>query len=342
MLNGSEPYARAPCLADNVVRRRGDAIERAGDRDVVDQRFEREDARHDPCIAARARMETGRPRSASDAMTVLADSYDAFLFDLDGVLYRGTEVVPGAPEASPACARPASAWRSSRTTRPGRRRPSRGRPQRVRHPGLGRRSRDAPRWSRPTQLAPRGVSEVFVVGEEGILSALRDEGIAIADVDARSDRGRRRGVGSTGRLREAPPGVAPGATWRDPGGDERRRLVPGHRRELARRGSAARGHRGDDRRASRGVRQAGGAHHARRARTRGRRNAARDRRSAGDGHRRARRRSGGTRSSCSPGSRASRTSKRPRSRRRSWPTISPRSSRRGRPEGSSEPGVCWP
>ena len=32
-------------------------------------------------------------------MTVLADAYDAFLFDLDGVLYRGSEVVPGAPEA---------------------------------------------------------------------------------------------------------------------------------------------------------------------------------------------------------------------------------------------------
>jgi ribonucleotide monophosphatase NagD (HAD superfamily) len=32
-------------------------------------------------------------------MAVLADSYDAFLFDLDGVLYRGTEVVAGAPEA---------------------------------------------------------------------------------------------------------------------------------------------------------------------------------------------------------------------------------------------------
>ena len=43
-----------PRLADNVVRRRGHAIERAGDRDVVDQGFEREDARHDPCIAARA------------------------------------------------------------------------------------------------------------------------------------------------------------------------------------------------------------------------------------------------------------------------------------------------
>ena len=31
-------------------------------------------------------------------MDVIADAYDAFLFDLDGVIYRGDEVVPGAPE----------------------------------------------------------------------------------------------------------------------------------------------------------------------------------------------------------------------------------------------------
>ncbi len=34
------------------------------------------------------------------------------------------------------------------------------------------------------QLAARGVSEAFVVGEEGILQALRDAGIDIADADA--------------------------------------------------------------------------------------------------------------------------------------------------------------
>ena len=28
----------------------------------------------------------------------LADGYDPLLFDLDGVLFRGTEVVPGGPE----------------------------------------------------------------------------------------------------------------------------------------------------------------------------------------------------------------------------------------------------
>ena len=36
--------------------------------------------------------ETRRPSPAT-VMAVLADAYDAFLFDLDGVLYRGTEVI---------------------------------------------------------------------------------------------------------------------------------------------------------------------------------------------------------------------------------------------------------
>ena len=30
---------------------------------------------------------------------MLADRYDAFLFDLDGVLYRGTQPTPGAADA---------------------------------------------------------------------------------------------------------------------------------------------------------------------------------------------------------------------------------------------------
>ena len=29
---------------------------------------------------------------------MIADGYDTFLFDLDGVLYRGVDPVPGAPE----------------------------------------------------------------------------------------------------------------------------------------------------------------------------------------------------------------------------------------------------
>ena len=45
-------------------------------------------------------------------MDVIADAYDAFLFDLDGVIYRGDEVVPGAPEVIAGSARWARASRS--------------------------------------------------------------------------------------------------------------------------------------------------------------------------------------------------------------------------------------
>ena len=118
-------------------------------------------------------------------MAVLADAYDAFLFDLDGVLYRGTEVVPGAPEAV-ARLRAAGkrvAFVTNNATRT---------PEAVaaRLTGFGiPASADEVESSAlvtAAQLAARGVSEAFVVGEEGVLQALRDAGIAIADVDAGS------------------------------------------------------------------------------------------------------------------------------------------------------------
>ena len=123
------------------------------------------------------------PRSASDAMTVLADSYDAFLFDLDGVLYRGTEVVPGAPEAI-ARLRSAGKHVAFVTNNSGRT------PDAVAGVlngfGISATPADVETSALVTahELASRGVSEAFVVGEEGILSALRDAGIAIAGAGA--------------------------------------------------------------------------------------------------------------------------------------------------------------
>jgi 4-nitrophenyl phosphatase len=178
-------------------------------------------------------------------MAVLADSYDAFLFDLDGVLYRGTEVVAGAPEAV-ARLREAGkrvAFVTNNATRT---------PESVaaRLTGFGiPASADEVESSAlvtAAQLAARGVSEAFVVGEEGILQALQDKGIAIADVDAGSTEvvvvGLDRRVDYE-KLRRASLLVQHGA-------DEHGRLVSGNRRELARRGSVARGDRSDDRRAS--------------------------------------------------------------------------------------------
>jgi HAD superfamily hydrolase (TIGR01457 family) len=118
-------------------------------------------------------------------MAVLADLYDAFLFDLDGVLYRGTEVVPGAPEAVARLR--AAGKRVAFVTNNATRTPD---SVAARLTGFGiPASADEVESSAlvtAAQLAARGVSEAFVVGEEGILQALQDKGIAIADVDAGS------------------------------------------------------------------------------------------------------------------------------------------------------------
>lgn len=113
----------------------------------------------------------------------LADAYDAFLFDLDGVLYRGPEVVPGAPEGI-AGLRAAGKRVVFVTNNSGRT------PEAVAAhlTGLGIRAgaEEVVTSALVTagELAARGVSEAFVVGEEGILRALQDAGISIADADA--------------------------------------------------------------------------------------------------------------------------------------------------------------
>lgn len=116
-------------------------------------------------------------------MTTLADAYDAFLFDLDGVLYRGSEVVPGAPE-SVARLRATGKRVAFVTNNSGRT------PKAVAThlTGVGIRAEAEEVMTSALvtaeRLAARGVSEAFVVGEEGILKALRDAGIAIAHSDA--------------------------------------------------------------------------------------------------------------------------------------------------------------
>jgi glycerol-1-phosphatase len=116
-------------------------------------------------------------------MTALADAYDAFLFDLDGVLYRGTEAVPGAPEAV-ARLRAAGKGVAFVTNNSGRT------PEAVAAhlTGLGipagAEEVETSALVTAEQLAARGVSEAFVVGEEGIVQALRDAGITLVDVHA--------------------------------------------------------------------------------------------------------------------------------------------------------------
>jgi len=111
---------------------------------------------------------------------ILAERYDAFLFDLDGVLYRGVEPIAEAPEA---VARLRSLGKrvafvtnnSSRT------------PEAVvdtlRDVGIAAIADEVVTSALVTAdlMVGRGIVEVFVVGEEGIVDAMRAKGIRIAD-----------------------------------------------------------------------------------------------------------------------------------------------------------------
>jgi glycerol 3-phosphatase-2 len=115
-------------------------------------------------------------------MEAIADAYDTFLFDLDGVIYRGTEVVPGAPDAV-ARLREMGKGIAFVTNNSGRT------PEAVatKLTGLGipavRDDVETSALVTASLLASRGVSEAFVVGERGIRQALEDVGIAIVDGD---------------------------------------------------------------------------------------------------------------------------------------------------------------
>jgi glycerol-1-phosphatase len=113
----------------------------------------------------------------------LADAYDAFLFDLDGVLYRGTEVVPGAPQAIARLR--ASGKRVAFVANNSGRTPE---AVAAHLTGLGipatAEEVETSALVTAAHLAARGISEAFVVGEQGILRALQDAGIAIAVAEA--------------------------------------------------------------------------------------------------------------------------------------------------------------
>ncbi len=115
-------------------------------------------------------------------MPALADRYDAFLFDLDGVLYRGEEPVRAAPEA---VARLRSMGRriafvtnnSSRT--PG------AVARLLRRIGIEADVGEVQTSALATAdlLVARGIRDAFVVGEEGVVEALQDRGISVLEGD---------------------------------------------------------------------------------------------------------------------------------------------------------------
>ena len=114
--------------------------------------------------------------------TPLADAYDALLFDLDGVLYRGSEAVPEAI-ATLEYLRD-SGTRLAFVTNNSARTPE-AVAARLVAMGIEARSDEVETSALTTAdvLEARGVRRAFVVGEEGITQALAAKGIAVAGPD---------------------------------------------------------------------------------------------------------------------------------------------------------------
>ena len=113
---------------------------------------------------------------------MLAERYDAFLFDLDGVLYRGDEPVPGAPEALAALR--ALGKGIAFVTNNSSRTPEKV-VARLRSVGIAADPDEVETSALTTAalLAERGVPDAFVVGEEGIRRALAEAGISVLEGD---------------------------------------------------------------------------------------------------------------------------------------------------------------
>jgi glycerol 3-phosphatase-2 len=113
---------------------------------------------------------------------MLAEDYEAFLFDLDGVLYRGDEAVPYAAESVGRLRELGKGIafvtnNSSRT------------PEAVAAKlaavGVPATADDVETSALTTAhlLAARGIATAFVVGEEGVRHALTDAGLTVVDGD---------------------------------------------------------------------------------------------------------------------------------------------------------------
>jgi len=145
---------------------------------------------------------------------MIADAYDAFLFDLDGVLYRGDAPIPRAAdtvaELREAGKRIAFVTNNSART-----------PEAVlahlATVGVAARVEEIETSALTTAsaLADRGIATALVVGEEGLMDALAAEGIASVHLDDRPDAvvvGWDRSI-TYGSLRDASVAIQRGAAF---------------------------------------------------------------------------------------------------------------------------------
>lgn len=113
---------------------------------------------------------------------MLADRYDAFLFDLDGVLYRGASPVPRAAEA---LARLRTAGRGIAFVTNNSSATPEAVVERLEAVGISADPAEIETSALATAglLVDRGISTVFVVGEAGIRRALVAAGIEVVGTD---------------------------------------------------------------------------------------------------------------------------------------------------------------
>jgi glycerol-1-phosphatase len=112
---------------------------------------------------------------------VIVDRYDSFLFDLDGVLYRGSEPVPGAAEVVDAIrerGKPVAFMTNNSARTPD---------EVVAHlRSVGVRADvdevETSALATAKLLSERDVRSAFVIGETGLVTALRDANITVVDV----------------------------------------------------------------------------------------------------------------------------------------------------------------
>ena len=111
---------------------------------------------------------------------MLADPYDAILLDLDGVLYRWPEPIPGAADTI-ATLRDVGK-RVAFVTNNASRTPEEV-AERLASVGVNAEPREVVTSALATaaSLGERGVRSAFVVGEGGLVVALQDEGIQVVD-----------------------------------------------------------------------------------------------------------------------------------------------------------------
>lgn len=115
-------------------------------------------------------------------MDAYQDRFDAFLFDLDGVIHVGDRIVPGAPDVIRELREAGKAVRfvtnNSRATREAIARKLAGFDIRADVEEIVSSS-----WATAAYLEDRGVTAVFLIGEDGFATEIRRRDVAVRDHD---------------------------------------------------------------------------------------------------------------------------------------------------------------